>query len=420
MIDTPAALSAAAVFAVAYLVVVGEDLIGLRKSVPVLLAAGGIWTLVTLEHGGSDELAEWVRENLHDFAELFLFLVTAVAYISAIGTRNVFRKVGALLVGAGFGLRSLFWVTGGLAFVLSPIADNLTTALLMGAVVVTLAPNNRRFASTACTNVVIAANAGGAFSPFGDLTTLMVWQAGRVPTLAFGALVLPALVSWLVPAVVMHFAIPHEPAPPITQQVSLEPDWWVVVFLFLATILTAVTFFGVLGLPPFLGMTTGLGYYLLYCWWQDRRRGRPDPGIRAFADVAVVEWDTLIFFFGVIMSVGGLAAFGFLESASALVYGGLGATWANVWVGLASAVLDNVPVMFAVLTMSPEMSLDQWLLVTLTAGTGGSALSIGSAAGVALMGTSGGVYTFTRHLRWTPVILAGYAAGVGTHLLLSG
>lgn len=414
-----AALVAGVIFAVAYVLVVSEDLIGLRKSVPVLLAAGSIWALVALDHGGSAEVAEWVRENLHDFAEIFLFLVSAVAYISAIGKRNVFKKLGAGLVAAGFGLRSLFWVTGALTFLLSPIADNLTTALLMGAVVVTLAPNDRRFVGTACTNIVVAANAGGAFSPFGDITTLMVWQAGHVPTLAFGALILPAIVSWLVPAAVMHFAIPDERAPPVAQDVTLDPDWWIVVILFLMTILTAVTFFGVLGLPPFLGMTTGLGYYLLYCYAEDRRRGHAEPGIRAFADIASVEWDTLIFFFGVIMCVGGLAAFGFLETASKLVYDGLGTTWANIGIGLASAVLDNVPVMFAVLTMGPEMPLDQWLLVTLTTGIGGSALSVGSAAGVALMGATGGQYTFTQHLRWTPVILVGYAAGVAAHLLLT-
>ena len=132
-----------------------------------------------------------------------------------------------------------------------------------------------------------------------------------------------------------------------------------------------------------------------------------------------VEWDTLMFFYGVILGVGGLGALGYLALASQLLLRGLGPTAANVLVGLLSAVIDNVPVMFAVLTMDPEMSQGQWLLVTLTTGVGGSLLSLGSAAGVALMGQARGVYTFGAHLRWTWAIALGYAASIGAHLLLN-
>lgn len=102
------------------------------------------------------------------------------------------------------------------------------------------------------------------------------------------------------------------------------------------------------------------------------------------------------------------------------MYGGLGPTWANILIGLLSAVVDNIPVMFAVLTMNPDMSLAQWLLVTLTAGVGGSLLSIGSAAGVALMGQARGIYTFFSHLKWTWAVALGYAASIWVHLLLNG
>lgn len=119
------------------------------------------------------------------------------------------------------------------------------------------------------------------------------------------------------------------------------------------------------------------------------------------------------------MAVGGLGFIGYLSMASEFFYGELGATTANVLVGLMSAVVDNIPVMFAVLTMNPEMSHMQWLLLTLTAGVGGSLLSIGSAAGVALMGQARGHYTFFRHLKWTPVIGLGYAASIGVHLLIN-
>ena len=138
-----------------------------------------------------------------------------------------------------------------------------------------------------------------------------------------------------------------------------------------------------------------------------------------FKKVARAEWDTLLFFYGVILCMGGLSQFGYLTQISAQMYDGLGMTKANILVGVLSAVVDNIPVMFAVLTMEPAMSSGQWLLVTLTAGVGGSLLSIGSAAGVALMGTARGAYTFGTHLKWLPVIALGYAASIVAHLFIN-
>ena len=135
-----------------------------------------------------------------------------------------------------------------------------------------------------------------------------------------------------------------------------------------------------------------------------------------FNKVKMAEWDTLFFFYGVILCVGGLGLIGYLSFVSELMYTDLGPTTANVLVGVLSAVVDNIPVMFAVLTMNPEMSQGQWLLATLTAGVGGSMLSIGSAAGVALMGQARGYYTFFGHLKWMPVIALGYVASIYVHM----
>jgi Na+/H+ antiporter NhaD/arsenite permease-like protein len=187
-------------------------------------------------------------------------------------------------------------------------------------------------------------------------------------------------------------------------------------------------------LPPFLGMTTGLGYYFLYGWsatQRHRRRGVGRP-LDVFRNVAEVEWDTMLFFFGVIMCVGGLQELSWLAKVGHFMYHpteGLGAFWANVSVGVLSAIIDNVPVMFAVLRMDPPMDTTgvlhtpvsdyQWLLVTLTAGVGGSLLSVGSAAGVALMGVARGSYTFGRHLVWAPAIALGYVASIWVHAMLN-
>ncbi|MGB5259372.1 MAG: sodium:proton antiporter NhaD [Gammaproteobacteria bacterium] len=156
--------------------------------------------------------------------------------------------------------------------------------------------------------------------------------------------------------------------------------------------------------------------------WRSRQQSR-DAGharqFNIFRALERAEWDTLMFFYGIILCVGGLGTMGYLSLGSALMYEGLGATTANILVGFLSALIDNIPVMFAVLAMLPDMDHGQWLLVTLTAGVGGSLLSVGSAAGVAVMGQARGVYTFFTHLKWSWAILLGYAASIWTHFLVN-
>lgn len=442
--STGLGIAALVVFVVTYLLVVLEEKLHLRKSKPVVIAAGVIWVLVALAYAAhpdsgklpTDHLEQRILHHTGEFAGLFLFLLAAMTYISAIAQHNVFLRLNALLVSKGYSLRAVFWVTGALSFVISPICDNLTTALLMGSVVITIGRGQPLFLAAACTNIVVAANAGGAFSPFGDITTLMVWAAGKVHTADFFRLLIPSLVNWLVPAVVLHFTIPKAQPEPLQKQVELLRGWGTVITLFVLTIATAVLFHAKWHLPPFLGMTTGLGYFMIYGWWRTsihRRRGTGEK-LDVFHNIAEVEWDTLLFFFGVILCVGGLQELTYLQKASEWLFDkdhGVGATTANIAIGVLSALIDNVPVMFAVIGMNPSMDAAnpgllhtptsdyQWLLVTLTAGVGGSLLSVGSAAGVALMGTAHGIYTFGRHLRFLPAIAVGYAASIAVHWLLN-
>jgi Na+/H+ antiporter NhaD/arsenite permease-like protein len=429
-----------AIFATAYVMVVLEERLHLRKSVPVMLAAGAIWILIaaTAPTGAARELVtEALRHNLLEFAELFLFLLAAITYVNTLEERNVFDALRAWLIRRGFSLRKLFWVTGGLAFCISPVADNLTTTLVMGTVAITLGAGHPRFITAACVNIVVAANAGGAFSPFGDITTLMVWQKGVVPFGGFFALFVPSLVNWLVPAAIMSLAIERvTPAPP-DGVATLRRGAGVVLAMFVLTIAGTVLLHTLLHLPPALGMMSGLAALKWYGYRLSRTSPQVAPGDHAvlggfgtqpdardsfdtFKILERVEWDTLMFFYGVILCVGGLGALGYLASLSELSYGALGPTWTNVLVGLASAIVDNIPVMFAVLSMNPEMSQAQWLLVTLTAGVGGSLLSVGSAAGVALMGQTRGTYTFASHLRWSWAVALGYVASILTHLAING
>ncbi|MBD0785970.1 sodium:proton antiporter NhaD [Vibrio sp. Y2-5] len=436
--------AAVIIFVFAYVLVTLEEYLKLRKSKPVLLAAGLIWVMIgyVYQQQGATEIArEALEYNLLEYAELLLFLLVAMTYISAMEERRLFDALKAWMVSKGFNYRTLFWITGLLSFFISPIADNLTTALLMCAVVLKVGGNHRQFVNIACINIVVAANAGGAFSPFGDITTLMVWQAGHVNFSQFLNLFLPSIVNYMVPALIMSFFVPKETPDTVNEHVELKRGARRIILLFVLTIATAVSFHSLFHFPPVMGMMMGLAYLQFFGYFLRKtlagslakktaralanndeaalkRIGSVVP-FDVFRRISQAEWDTLLFFYGVVMCVGGLSLLGYLTMISEVIYTQWDPMWANITVGVLSSIIDNIPVMFAVLSMEPYMSLGNWLLVTLTAGVGGSLLSIGSAAGVALMGAAHGQYTFFGHLKWAPVIILGYAASITLHLMLN-
>jgi len=267
----------------------------------------------------------------------------------------------------------------------------------------------------------------------------MIWQKGFVHFGQFLYLFLPALVNWVIPAFLISLTIPKNSVQAVHASAKVRKGGWAIVLLFLLTIAATIVLDHTLHLPPYLGMMMGLGGLNLFSYFLHRaeerelsqeiedstltmqpdgqaKQGRP---FSIFNILEKIEWDTLLFFYGIMLSVGGLGAFGYLHNLSTLLYEGFGPTIANMSIGLVSAIVDNIPLTFAVITMHPTMDLGQWLLLTLTAGVGGSLLSVGSAAGVALMGSARGSYTFSSHLKWTWAILLGFAASVALHLLLN-
>lgn len=435
------------IFILAYIFVILEEKIQLRKSKPVIVAAGIIWALIAFafRDDAPDFVAQAIRHNLLEYAELFLFLLAAMTYINTMDERGIFSAIRAWLVNKGFSLRAIFWLTGLLAFFISPVADNLTTALLMATVVMAVGVGNNAFITVACINIVVAANAGGAFSPFGDITTLMVWQKGIVEFEQFLVLFIPSVVNWIIPAAIMSITIPKATPKPLEMLTDLRHGALVIVGMFLLTITMAVCGHNFLHLPPVIGMMTGLGLLKLFGYYltlRDLKLMKKAQSLREreftelghdsmdltgayrkefniYDSMKRAEWDTLMFFYGIILCVGGLGTLGYLALVSQSLYVDLGPTTANILVGIISAIIDNIPVMFAVLSMHPDMNLGQWLLVTLTAGVGGSLLSIGSAAGVAVMGQARGFYTFFTHLKWAWAIALGYAASIWVHFLVN-
>ena len=414
-----------AAFVLAYTLVILEEKLHLRKSKPVLLIGCLMWALIAFFESlnGQGHAGEHVKHMVGEIAELFFFVLVAMTFINTLQERMVFDSLKSWLIRKAFGYRQLFFITGIITFFLSAVADNLTSALLM-ATVVGAVSSNRAFIVPAFVNIIVAANAGGAWSPFGDITTLMIWTAGRVETLEFSSIVIPSIINWIVPALIMFPFLPKGRPECSAEPVKMKHGAMMVIILGILTIAIAVSFHQFLHLPPFLGMMMGLGFLMFLGYYIKKKNisynssEAYEESFNIFRKIERSEFDTLFFFFGIIVAVGALQYIGYLALLSVNLYGGLGASNANIAIGVISAIIDNIPVMYAVLQMNPEMGLDQWLLITLTAGTGGSLLSIGSAAGVAVMGVRRDLYTFMSHLKWTPVVALGYMAGIGAWWLL--
>ncbi len=404
-----------AIFIVGYYFIAAEEKYHINKAKPALFTG----TLLFMLLGGyyafnGLNMALFENEIAHlilEISEIFFFLFVAMTYIEALIERGVFNALKTKLIAKGYGFRQLFWVTGFLAFFISPIADNLTTALILSTVLITINRTNKAFLVPAAINVVVAANAGGAWSPFGDITTLMAWTANKGHFIDFLFLFPASFIGWIVTAYLLSRFVPDDH--PNREEsgaddIKILKGGKVIMAMGVFTIATAVISKQVMHLPPMWGMLFGLSVLKLYAY---KLKIHHDEDIQIYSSVSKVENDTLLFFFGILAAVGALHFAGFLGHAVKL-YEMFDPTYVNIGVGFLSAIVDNVPVMSAVLKASPELPLAQWMLVTLTAGVGGSLISFGSAAGVGVMGKLKGIYTFGSHMKFAWTILIGYIISV--------
>ncbi len=414
-----------AIFVVSYYFIAMEDKYHINKAKPALFAGTLIFILIGVYYAlnGLDgkHLHHEVEILIIEIAGIFFFLFVAMTYIEAMIDRQVFSALRYNLVSKGYDYKKLFWITGLLAFFISPIADNLTTALILSTVLITIDRTNKAFIVPSAVNIVVSANAGGAWSPFGDITTLMVWVDGKGSFVDFLYLFPASFIGWGITALLLSRFIP-EGTPPFAEnekKVTIAPGGKIIMGLFGFTIFSAVMSHQVLHLPAMWGMMFGLAILKLYVYKMSKEtrydnEGEQCPKVDVFSFISKIENDTLLFFFGILAAVGGLHFLGFLEYFTAL-YSQFGPTAVNIGVGFLSAIVDNVPVMSAVLKSSPDMGVDahsQWMLVTLTAGVGGSLISFGSAAGVGVMGKLHGIYTFGAHMRLAWTVLIGYIVSV--------
>jgi Na+/H+ antiporter NhaD/arsenite permease-like protein len=409
---------------VAYIAAMTEDVTELRKSKPMVLSAALVWFAICIYyavHGEAKTASLAFESNLLAYVELLLFILVSMTYLNTMTERGVFNALRVLLLNKQFSYRQLFWITGGLAFLLSMVINGLTVGLLMGAVVVAVGKDKPKFIALACLNVVIAANAGGTVSPLGGISTLFVWQHKILHFTEFFALMLPCLVNFIVPASLMYFSVPKEKPEVTHQSIWLRRGSKRIVFLFVLTLAITVSSNVLLELPPAAGMMAGLGLLQMFSYYLMKSEKASFTGIEKrtrtldiFESVRDIDWDTLLFFYGAMMIIGAVGFLGYLDLVAHFLFGEINVTLANIMIGLSSAFVDNGTLMFAVLTMHPDISNGQWLLLTLTLGVGGSLLAIGSAPGVGLLGQIK-EYTFGFHLRWMPAVLLGYFLSIATH-----
>jgi Na+/H+ antiporter NhaD/arsenite permease-like protein len=404
-----------AVFVVAYYFIATEERYEVNKAKPALFAGTFMFMLIGIYYAinGLDPtpLHNELEHLILEIAEIFFFLLVAMTYIETLIERGVFDLMKYKLVSKGYSYKKLFWLTGLLAFFISPVADNLTTALILSTVLFTIDKKNMAFLVPGAINIVVAANAGGAWSPFGDITTLMAWTAGKGSFVDFLYLFPASFLGWLVTAFLLSMSVPDgEPAfDAATEEKPVVQDGGMgVVYLGIGTIVIAVLGHQFFHFPAMWGMMFGLALLKLYSVHLEKSK---QHAFNIYVNMQKVENDTLLFFFGILSAVGALHFLGFLNYIHDL-YGMIGSTAANIGVGFLSAVVDNVPVMSAILKSSPTMGVDQWMLVTMTAGVGGSLISFGSAAGVGVMGRLRGIYTFGSHMKHAWTILVGYIVSI--------
>nr|WP_044419310.1 sodium:proton antiporter NhaD [Halarcobacter anaerophilus] len=406
------------IFVVGYYFIANEEKYHIDKSVPALFIGIFTFLMIAVYYGLNDLDIHLVHNEAErvilEIAEIFFFLFVAMTYIESLIDMGVFDSLKYSLISKGYTYRKLFWATGFLAFFISPIADNLTTALILSTVLITIDKNKKEFLVPGAINIVVAANAGGAWSPFGDITTLMAWTAGKGHFVDFLFLFPSSILGYLVTAFLLSRFVPRS-KPEFDAKKELKPKMKEgakeVIVLGVVTIACAVLSHQVLDFPAMWGMMFGLVLLKVHSFKLSKKFGKDHFNV--FASMAKIENNTLMFFFGILAAVGALYFVGWLTLAS-IVYEPqhLGPTMSNIAVGFLSAVVDNVPVMSAILKANPDMDLSNWMLVTLTAGIGGSLISFGSAAGVGVMGKLKGIYTFSSHMKYAWTILLGYCVSI--------
>ncbi|GAB2894400.1 sodium:proton antiporter NhaD [Uliginosibacterium flavum] len=414
------------VFVIAYAAIALEHPLKVNKSASALLGAGLLWTIYAMSVSDPHVLSEQLGESLMSTAQIVFFLMGAMTIVEVVDAHNGFEVITRRIKTTK--LSSLMWLVGFVTFFLSAILDNLTTTIVMVSLMrKLLAQKEDRIFFAGM--IVIAANSGGAWSPIGDVTTTMLWIGGQITALAIiKSVFLPSLVSLIVPLAITAYALRGRDV--IVRDVvetdhglrTTEFERNLMFFLGLGILVAVPAFKTVTHLPPFMGVLFGLG--LLWLVGDLVHRHKEDEfkqHLTLVHALSKIDMSSLVFFIGILLAVATLEHTHILTALAQWLNQTVGRLDVIVLlIGIASAIVDNVPLVAASMGMYDMASFPPdhflWEFLAYCAGTGGSILIIGSAAGVAAMGLEK-IHFFWYVKKISGLALVGYLAGAGVYLL---
>jgi len=402
-------------FIVAYYFIATKERYQIAKAKPALFAGVLMFLLIGIYYAINNINPEQLDKKLEALilyiSKIFFFSLVSMTYIETLIERRVFDLLGYKLVSKAYTYKQLFWFTGLLTFFISSVTNNFTTALIFSTLLFTIETKNTSFLVISAINIVVAANAGAAWSPFGDITTLMVWTSAKSEFINFLYLFPATISGWLVTAFFLSVSLPKG-KPDFDASLRKKPvlldGAMGVIFLGIITIIIALLAHHFFHFPAMWGMLFGLALLKLF---STHLQKSGQKHFCVYVNMQKIKKGTLLFLFGILSAIGALHFLGFLHYIENL-YDMFGVTATNIGVGFVSAIIDNISVMNTVISASPDMGLEQWLLVTMTTGVGGSLISFGSAAGIGVMGRLKGIYTFSSHIKHAWTILAGYIISI--------
>lgn len=414
------------VFVIAYAAIALEHPLKINKSASALVGAGVLWTIYALSTGDHHLVGEQLGESLMGTAQIVFFLMGAMAIVEVVDAHNGFEVITQRIKTTS--LSSLMWLVGFVTFFLSAVLDNLTTTIVMISLMrKLLAKHEDRLFFAGI--IVIAANSGGAWSPIGDVTTTMLWIGGQITALAIiKSVLLPALVSMVIPlaitALVLRGRLVESPAGDASDHgiKTSEFEGNLMFFLGIGILVAVPAFKTVTHLPPFMAILFGLG--ILWLVGDLVHRHKEDDfkhHLTLVHALSRIDMSSLVFFVGILLAVATLEHTHILTSLAQWLDRTVGRQDLIVLIiGMVSAIVDNVPLVAASMGMYSlnDFPTDSflWSFLAYCAGTGGSILIIGSAAGVAAMGLEK-IHFFWYVKRISGLALIGYLGGAGTYLL---
>ncbi|HEX5394580.1 MAG TPA: sodium:proton antiporter NhaD [Rhodocyclaceae bacterium] len=415
-----------AIFILTYALIALEHPTGINKSASALIGAGILWTVYALSQADPHALSEQLAESLTSTAQIVFFLIGAMTIVEVVDAHSGFDVITARIKTNK--LRTLIWQIAFVTFFLSAILDNLTTTIVMMSLMQKLL-GERKDRLLFAGIIVISANAGGAWSPLGDVTTTMLWIGGQITSMAIvKGTFLPSLANLLVPLTITTYFMGNQRViPPKASNLPTETNTTpfernLMFFLGLSVLVAVPVFKTVTHLPPFMGILFGLGILWLAgdLLHRHKEEESKEPLTLVHA-LAKIDMSSIVFFTGILLSVATLEHTHVLNSLAQWLDSTVGRTDLIVMiVGIASAIVDNVPLVAASMGMYSltDYPTDHflWEFLAYCAGTGGSILIIGSAAGIAAMGME--AIRFSWYLKkMSGLALAGYLAGAFCYLV---